>query len=220
MPHRPCRLSVVRAATLVGCLALSGCQQVRLMYDNLTGNTPGNSARLMEDPDSPDNRRAGMARLASFQFAQKEPYTTRYKQIAASDTDPLVRAMAVRSLNVADDATATDVYVKALTDESPLVRLEGAKALAQMPTDGAAEPLLGLLNKPDENKDVRIAAAGALKHYRRTDVARALAATLSSKDFGLAWQAHRSLRKLTGQDFRFDEAAWLQYITGPAKPFG
>lgn len=198
----------------------AGCQQAKLMIENLTGNTPGRNARLMEDLDNPDNRRAGIAGLVSHDFAQKEPYLTRYQQIAKSDPDPLVRAMAVRALNVADDASATDVYIAALRDQSDRVRLEGAKALAQMPDAKAVEALLGILGRIDEDKDVRIAAASALKHYPRTDVGRALAATLAERDFGLAWQARRSLRRLTSQDFKYDQAAWLGYISGPAKPFG
>lgn len=190
------------------------------MLENFTGNTPGRTARLMEDPDSADNRRAGIAGLVGHGFAQKEPYTTRYRQIAGNDSDSLVRAMAVRALNVANDATATDVYVAALRDESDRVRLEGAKALSQMPDPKAVETLLAILGKADEDKDVRIAAASALKHYPRTDVGRALAAAVDDRDFAIAWQARRSLRKLTSQDFKYNQAAWLSYISGPAKPFG
>ena len=35
-----------------------------------------------------------------------------------------------------------------------------------------------------------------------------------------AWKARRSLRAITGKDLRYDEAAWLGFITGPDKPFG
>jgi hypothetical protein len=43
---------------------------------------------------------------------------------------------------------------------------------------------------------------------------------LNQKDFGLAWQARRSLKFMTGKDLSYDENAWLQYITGPSKPLG
>ena len=202
-------------------LVAPGCQQLSQFYNNLTGNTPGKYARLMEEPSSADDRREGINGLVAQPFGRQPPYTTRYRQIAANDPDALVRATAVRALNRADDAGATDVYVKALSDPSELVRLEGAKALIQMPTPDAVAPLLKLLTRPDEPKDVRMASAAALKHYPRTDVARALAATLSERDFSVAWQARRSLRRLTGgRDFAYDEAAWLQFITGPDKPFG
>jgi hypothetical protein len=215
------RLFPTAACAALCLLAAPGCQQFSLFYNNLTGNTPGKYARLMEESSSPDARRIGINGLVAQPFARQKPYTTRYREIALNDPDAQVRATAVRALNRADDATATDVYVKALSDPSDLVRLEGAKALIQMPNEAAVAPLLAIMGRADEPKDVRIAAAAALKHYPRTDVARALAATLGERDFSVAWQARRSLKRLTGgQDFAYDEAAWLQYITGPDKPFG
>jgi hypothetical protein len=66
---------------------------------------------------------------------------------------------------------------------------------------------------------VRIAAADALKHYRALDAARALVDTLDSRDFGVAWQSRRSLIRLTGRDLNYDEGQWLQFLTGPDRPF-
>ena len=60
----------------------------------------------------------------------------------------------------------------------------------------------------------------ALRHYRQINVARVLAGTLVGRDFGIAWQSRWSLHILTGQDFRYDEHAWLEYLTGPNKPLG
>jgi len=42
--------------------------------------------------------------------------------------------------------------------------LEACKALGHMATDDAIDPLLRILNRFDEDKDVRIAAADALRH--------------------------------------------------------
>ena len=39
-----------------------------------------------------------------------------------------------------------------------------------------------------ESKDVRIAAADALRQYRTLDVARVLVTYLNETDFGVAWQ--------------------------------
>jgi hypothetical protein len=71
-----------------------------------------------------------------------------------------------------------------------------------------------------ESKDVRIAAADALRQYRTLDVARILVTYLNETDFGVAWQSRQSLIVLTGQDLQYDESAWLQYLVGPNKPFG
>jgi hypothetical protein len=47
-----------------------------------------------------------------------------------------------------------------------------------------------------------------------------LAAALSGRDFGLAWQSRWSLKIITNRDYRYDEHAWLEYFAGPEKPFG
>ncbi len=208
----------VTFAVLVASSA--GCQRVRDVNDRLQGRTPGRYARLMQDPQLPDNRRQGINGLVRSDFAQREPYTTRYRQIFQADPDPLVRATAIRALNRSRDDGATELFIQALADADPLVRLEGAKALINMPTPAATDALLRLLNDADENKDVRIAAAAALRFYPQADVARALVAVLPARDFGVAWEARRSLRRITGVDYAYDDTAWLTYISNPAQPLG
>ena len=112
------------------------------------------------------------------------------------------------------------VFIAALDDKNEQVRLEACKALIHMPDEGATPGLVKLIENDQENRDVRIAAAEALQHYRTLEVARALTNTLGQRDFGVAYQAHQTLMLLTGHDLRYDEAAWLAYLTGPEKPFG
>ncbi len=220
LPRRPACRSLAAAMLILLASCATGCQQIRRASDMVAGNTPGRYARQMENDASPDLRWKGMTRLVDHDFAKRPPYTTRYRQIATNDPDPLVRAVAVRSLNRARDAGATDVYIRSLTDPSDLVRLEGAKALTNLPDPAAAAPLLALLNGPEEARDVRFAATEALKHYKQLNVARALVARLNERDFGIAWQARRSLRRMTQRDLGYNEPAWLQFFTGPETPFG
>jgi hypothetical protein len=201
-------------------LLLTGCTQFKRSMDNFRGKTPGRYARMMEDQGSPDNRRVGIAYLAEQDFAHSSFYTDRYRQIFLTDEDPLVRAMALRALTASRDATASDLYIKALADAEPLIRLEGAKALVRMPNPEATDALLKVLNGSEEDMDLRIAAAGALKHYPRADVARALVIVLDERAFGIAWQARRSLQRITGVDHGYDNAAWGEYLNNPTKPLG
>jgi len=188
-------------------------------YKYLRGERPSNYARMMEDPESPDHRREGINGLLEYDFTKKDPYTKRYRQIGQFDPDATARATAVRASNRCRDARATTVFVRALTDKSELVRLEGAKGLVHQPDPAAVAPLLTVAAGREENHDVRIAAIDALKHYRQPAVARALIAALNDRDFAIAWQSRRSLRYLTARDYRYDDGAWLAYFTGPERPF-
>lgn len=209
--------------TIAGCLMLTlllaagGCSS---LWDRVRGKpTPLKSAERMQSQTA-DKRVRGINELADHDFGRKPPYTDRYAQIAKTDPDYLVRATAIRALNRARLKDATPIFITALGDDNAKIRLEGAKALVNIPDENAVPALLKLLNNTDEDKDVRIASADALRHYKRLDVARALAATLSEREFGVAWQSRRTLRRLTGADFAYSEPAWLDYFVGPQKPFG
>ncbi|HEX8523085.1 MAG TPA: HEAT repeat domain-containing protein [Tepidisphaeraceae bacterium] len=213
-------MRTVSTLALVAIFALStGCQQVGSFFDRL-GGKPLRAARKMEDPYFPDERREGIFQLARRDYGRLTPYTTRYKQIAQSDPDFTVRAAAVRALNIARDKSATAVFIGALSDKNDFVRLEAAKALANVPSPEAAAPLQKIVSNALENKDLRIAAADALKHYPNLGVGRTLVGALNTRDFGVAWQARQSLRRLTGRDLHYDESAWLTYLTSPGRPLG
>ena len=180
-----------------------------------SGETPEKAAFLMQDEYFPDARRQGINELAAEDAGRRPPYTNRYKQIVLTDNDPGVRATAIRALNAARDGSATRLFVAGLADADAEVRLESAKALAHVPDPAAVEPLLGILDNEEESADIRIAAADALKSYPRLNVARALVNALDGRDFSVGWQARRSLRAMTQQDFQYDQAAWLGFLAGP-----
>ena len=212
-------------------LLLAGCESLDTttkqitnfmgkLGDTTSGKTPRNAAVKMEDQYFPDERREGINELVKKDFGKREPYTKRYDQIAKFDDDWLVRATAIRALNRARDRSATPTFIAALSDKNEQVRLEACKALVHMPDENAVPGLVRIVQDPNEVRDVRIAAAEALQHYRTLEVARALTNNLAGRDFGVAWQSHQTLILLTGHDLRYDEAAWLAYLTGPEKPFG
>ena len=190
------------------------------MFAIIGGDTPAKSAQLMEDQTSPDHRRQGIFGLVKYDFGQHEPYTRRYRQIAQQDTDFTVRAAAVRALNWARDRSAVPVFIASLNDSNELIRWEAAKALSNVPDPSAVEPLTRALNNPGESKNVRIAAADALRHYHNLTVARTLVNTLDGKDFGVAWQARESLHAMTGSDLQYNASAWLIFLTSDKSPLG
>ena len=178
-------------------------------------DTPSASAAALEDSKSADRRRTAINALADRRFGKTQPYTTRYAQMAQFDNDASVRATAIRALNRSRDGTATGVFISGLSDESPAVRLEAAKALSNVPDPSASPALLKLFQNTAEPLDNRIAAADALRQYRSLENARALVNVLNDRDFALSWQARQSLRTITGEDKRYDQPAWLDVLTGP-----
>lgn len=218
--------SFLIGATMVFALSLlGGCDDM----------TPATAVRLMHDPVSPDARRTGIAALVTrWSFGKRPPYPGYYAAIARNDReDYTVRAMAIRALNICRDASATPIFIAGLKDENELVRLESAKALANLPDPAAVPALIDVLygrrvvstpNGEDEivfeSRDVRIAAADALRQYRTPEVARTLISYLNETDFGVAWQSRQSLIAMTGRDLKYDESSWLQYLAGQSKPFG
>jgi HEAT repeats len=202
-----------------GCAQLDRAnEQTKQFFDRLSGR-PRRAAVRTTDRYFPDERREGINQLVERDYGKRPPYTDQYANIARDDSDFLVRATAIRALNRSRHRESTPVFVNALGDAHELVRLEAAKALVNMPDEKAVPGLIKLVTNPQENRDVRIAAAEALKHYRNIDAARALVGTLAGREFGLAWQAHKSLVRITGKDLRYDEAAWLTYIANPDRPF-
>jgi hypothetical protein len=210
---------VVLLASGVGCAQVERVtEQTKQFFDRFSGG-PRQAAIKTTDRYFPDERREGINELVARDYGKREPYTDQYQNIARSDADWLVRATAIRALNRARARESTPLFVQALGDQNEVVRMEAAKALTNMPDPSAVPGLVKLVTNPQENRDVRIAAADALKHYRNIDAARALVGTLSGREFVVAWQAHRSLVRITGKDMRYDEAAWLTYIANPDRPF-
>ena len=184
-------------------------------FARIDGSPPGylTAAQTLARPDAtPDALRRAMFDLARRDFGRKPPYTEAYAKFAVGNKDPLVRASAVRALNLSRDAASGPVLVGRLADPSPLVRLEAAKALGNVPTKDAGAPLLALAEDKQQPADVRLAAVDALRRYDTTPVKEALARVLEADDFSLAWQARRSLVTLTQKDCGYDVDAWRKAI--------
>jgi hypothetical protein len=202
--------------------------------DLYTGKTPGRYARMMEDEQSADLRRTGILRLAAdYPFARAEPYTDRYWQIAQGDPNTMVRVAAIRALDRARDRRVVPLAINYMNEADPLLRLEAAKALANMPDDKATPALLrhmgptievrGESGRPEpqsESRDVRVACADALRNFQTKDIARALIDVLQDKQFEVSYQAHKSLILMTGHDYGYDIGKWRDFLSTAENPFG
>lgn len=182
------------------------------------GNRPIKYAVELYSKD-PDTRRLAIYELSDHPFGRRKPYIDGYAIMARDDVDATVRAAAIRALNRARASANTATYIRALNDENEWVRIEAAKALANIPDPKSVADLIKLMSDGKQNRDVRIASADALRSFPQSDVAQALIRVLNDRDFGVSWQARQSLNLLTGEDFKYDQTAWLKYLTTTANPF-
>ena len=196
-------------ATALGAFLVTsgGCFNTTRLREDVAG---------MQDPVFPDERRQGIAGLQWRPEGKQEEYKAQFRQIAVTDSSPLVRAQAVRALNQARDPGAEPIYLTAIRETKPAVQLEGAKALRHAPDERAIGRLTELASNDQNNRDVRVWAARALGAYPRLDVARTLVALLETKDFSVSFEARSSLRFMTGKDFHYDTSLWLNWLTRPA----
>jgi len=191
-----------------------------LAYRAMTGDNAAHAARAALDSTSADARRWGIFRLGDEPyFREGAPERKLMAYDAATDSDFTVRAAAIRVLNRARARGHTDLFLAALQDDEPLVRLEAVKALANIPDPQAEPDLVNTVENENEDIDVRIAAADALRCYRTDDAAHALISVLNDDNFSVAWQARQSLILMTAHDYRYDERAWLEYLTSTPQPF-
>lgn len=190
------------------------------IYNWMIGDTPFEAAKALLDPTFPDRRRQAVMYLSKHEWGRKEPYVSYYEQMAKADDERLVKAIAIRALNRSRDRKATAIYIQLLENPSDLVRLEAAKALANMPDPASVDALTRHLQNPEENVDVRVACADALRNYHTIEVGRVLVGVLKDRQFGISWQARRSLMLMTGKDYRYNQTAWLDHLTGNERPFG
>ncbi len=182
-------------------------------FDYITHDSASYAAKKMADMRSPDNQREGMLRLTDFEFARRGIYIKGYEILARNGGDFTVRAAGLRALNRCRAKGYTTLFLESLSDDQELVRLEAADALGNIP-DPDAIPLLVVHMGADAepSADVRIACAEALRNFHTVEVMRDLIEVLDDQDFGVAWQARQSLELLTGQDFRYDAKAWVNYL--------
>jgi hypothetical protein len=201
----------------IGFDALIG-HPIEKFSDYISHDNAANAARKIFDPVSPDNRREGILRLSDYSFARHGASLIVYARMTRDD-DYTVRAAAIRALNRSRAAgpNYTELYVKNLDDSEPLVRLQAADALGNVPDASTTDDLIEKM-QDDPSPDVRIACTDALRNFYEGKVISALIAVLDDRNFAVAWQARQSLALLSGQDYRYDKQAWLGYFARAGMP--
>ena len=113
---------------LIGAIA----EGISWIHDLATGHNFFDEAKKLLDAN-PDHRRSGIVYLSDHSPGRRDPYLKQYINMARTDADPSVRSMAIRALNRARDKRGIPIFLAALEEKNDSIRLEAAKALANIP---------------------------------------------------------------------------------------
>lgn len=206
-----------RLAVLLAVAGLASCEkQGETWY--LKGFAPtGDDSIKRALSEDPDLRAKAIIDWSAHDWGRKGAYVEFYSSALQRDESAVVRSAAARALGRCGDPKHAPLLAAALRDHDTAVRWDAAMALDQVLGDSAVEPLRQSASS-DPSVNVRVAALGALRHYRSKAVLDTLLRCLGEQPFGISYQAHQSLVTLTGQDAGYDADKWTALLTKPPPP--
>ena len=241
--HRSASLARSLVALVgVGGLAGLGCESresmrgARSLLQLAQPTSPLEAANMAIDPWDADARAKGTMLLANGYFGGEPPYRALYLD-RTGDTDPNVRAAALRGLALHGQPEDVPVIIGLLDDENTRVRLEAARTLQRVHNSEAIDALivhsrLPVLPTPptptspgspglagESEPIVRAEAASALGQYAEPRVVVPLISALDDRFLSVNEAARASLTTLTGEDFGLDRKAWFAWYDKTKTPF-
>ncbi|MHC4992675.1 MAG: HEAT repeat domain-containing protein, partial [Planctomycetota bacterium] len=213
-PCRPLAALVTVITVVAGCETIG--EDLGDFAAALSPKTPGQAARMAANLNDPDDRREGVVLLANAPFGGLDVYVALYREYAANDSDPIVRAISVRALARHGQPTDAVVVASNLAHDSHQVRWEAAKGLQRLHEPEVVASMLAVLRNSSEEPDIRAAIARGLGQYPEDRVFQGLIAALDERELVVNRSANESLLVLTGEDFALDTAAWLRWYRDAA----
>lgn len=212
------------AAGLAGCALLVGCS-----IDNPRGSdslltvlappAPAEAADMALDREDSDRRLRGTLLLANAPWGGDDIYLTMYRDYIA-DEEPAIRAAATRALGNHGLVQDAPIIAGMLSDPSPIVRVEAARALQRIHNPAVIPAMLARLDDDIEPEaDIRAELAHGLGQYAEFSVVQALIGALADRQLRVTHASRESLRTLTGQDFGFDRGEWTRWASAAEDPF-
>jgi hypothetical protein len=215
----------LRAALPVFALMYAaGCDTIRQdlsgIAEGFSVKSPGEAARDAVDLNDPDRRREGIVLLGNAVFGGSDPYLALYRDYAANDANPLVRAAAIQALARHGMPEDAPLIASQLTNDNVQVRWEAAKGLERIHNPEVVPDLLQVLRKDQaEDADVRVSAATALGQYPEDRVFQGLLGAMDQRELAVNLAAEASLRTITGRDLGPRPEVWLTWYQSTTEPF-
>jgi hypothetical protein len=196
-------------ALVCGCETIS--QDVKGLAKSLKPVTPPEAGRMMIDQYDANKRREGTILISNAPFGGAPPYLANYRDMVDHESDPIVKAVAIRALARHGEPADALRITPHLSHENFQVRWEAAKGLQRLHNPAVAGDLIRVLLDESEQADVRIAAAIALGQYPEDRVFHGLLSALDERELAVNAAAERSLNLLTSQSFDMDSLRWLNW---------
>jgi hypothetical protein len=233
------RAAITLAVAFAVVVAVGGCDgaERQRFKDKFTHYSDDANYRIATKGEDGDARRRAIVRIGQGRrYASDEAFAV-LDRAARYDPNSQVRCAALRVFTRYWDARPLgaglaildpQTYPDGAREATAPVHWDATALLCEMVEGGlvpdekhgeVANLLARLLLDDDECREVHIYAARALGSIPNERVLRPLIASLRHKDFGIAYEAERSLHKLTGQLYGFDAAAWEAWLTETDDPF-
>ncbi len=204
--------AVVCGAMLCGCEAPGNTRRGAKTILELMAPPPREqAAKMARNAYNANDRFQGTSQLAGAPYGA-EPENIQIYLTNSDDTDPGVRAAALRALGMHGSAEHAPLIAQHLNDEDRVARADAARSLQRIHAPAVVPALIDRLSierEPDGR--VRLEVARALGQYRENRVVEALISVLSDDEFAVTDAAVSSLRTLTGQDLSSDSRAWIAW---------
>ena len=226
-------------ALLATGLLPAGCNRPKQRYKPAALATQSDVSRyvlLALEHDDADVRRSAIQQIARTRHAGLPVALDAFALAARTDPSESVRCAAIRALGEHQgDKTVNTMIVLLTTTEEPSgvrpagagVRWEASRVLCNaVRSDAIGESSRRVVRavavdrlERDASRDVRLTAAKLLGYDPDLVCVRALIGSLRQRDFGVVYEAERSLMRLTGKSHEHDAARWSRWLDATADPF-
>lgn len=236
---------VIPGVCVVYCLvslwlgAPAGCTQGQPRYKPAFLASRADIAAYVRDAlehPSADVRRQAIQQIVQTNHADLPLVIDAFSLIARTDTSESVRCAAVRALAGRDAPQAVETMIAILgaaAGQSGVraagarLRWEAMQVLHARAQAGKVPETMRLSVRDigmdrlngDPSRDVRLTAAKLLGYDADVASVRALIGALWQNDFGVQYEAERSLMRLTGVTHNHDPTEWSRWIEATAEPF-
>ncbi len=240
-PAQRCRLTTVRllvAIGAVGLFALTGCADKFRDHKPtmlLTSGDVDHYISVATNDPSADERREAIHRLGESKQLTEARVIQTLIDVANEDESEPVRSAAMLVLDQSQTSESCDTALaivqadvdRKLPADNASVRSMAMKTIRNcIETDRTTAEqlapsvnLAGQIVENDRSRHVRLEAVRMLGCFPTRQSLDILILALNQRDFGICYEAEKSLHRLTGESYDCNAEDWQHFVSGVADPF-